>query len=172
MQSVLTQAVLNVANTYISNLQAGLSLTLWAGDVTLDNLQIRLEAIPMPQHLALTKGFIGQLSVHIPWASLLYNPIKVTLADIQIEVATTNTSRHVRPTPPPPPAAAVEEKEKEKGGWIQSVMNKVLGNVSVEIRHLNIVFRDGDIACTMHVDSIQLFSCSPSWNQAFSVRFD
>jgi hypothetical protein len=64
---------------------------------------------------------------------------------------------------------AKNETSANKSGWIQSFLTKVLSNISVEISHLNIVYRDNDIACTLHIDSLNVFSCSPSWNQAFSV---
>lgn len=64
MEVVLSQVVLNLARKYISNLQAGLNLSLWGGDVVLNNLQLQLdnvhELLKLPSNLRLTKGFIGQ----------------------------------------------------------------------------------------------------------------
>jgi vacuolar protein sorting-associated protein 13B len=92
MQSVLSQAVLNLAHKYIANIEAGLSLGMWGGDVILNNLQLRLDALQpiLPPHLKLTKGCIGNLSVHIPWASLNNTPVKIAMANIEVELNTTN----------------------------------------------------------------------------------
>ncbi len=174
MQSVLSQAVLNLANKYIDNLQAGLSLGLGGGDVTLSNLTLKLDAVQpfIPPHLVLTKGAIQHLAVHIPWAAILTKPVKVTLQHIQVHVETSSLER--RKGQEGIPVQEQEHKEQVSGasGWIQSFLTKVLSNVTVEIAHLDIVYRDKDVVSTLHVDSLKVFSCSPAWNQEFSVGWN
>jgi hypothetical protein len=54
-------------------------------------------------------------------------------------------------------------------GWIQGFLTKVLANVSVDISHLSIVYREEDIAFSLHIDSLNVFSCDSRWDKSFCV---
>ncbi len=52
LQRYLTRLVLAYARRYIRNIEANLSLSLWGGDVVLNNLDLRLDG----QHIAYAWG--------------------------------------------------------------------------------------------------------------------
>ena len=43
LQRYLTQLILSYARKYIRNIEANLNISLWGGDVVLNNLDIRLD---------------------------------------------------------------------------------------------------------------------------------
>ena len=62
LQSYLSGLILHYARLYIKNIEADLNLSLWGGDVVLNNLELRLDVLqvllPIPPELEITRGFI------------------------------------------------------------------------------------------------------------------
>lgn len=105
MDRILTRIIKGYLTKYIHNVP-DLRLSIWSGDVVLDNLEIRLDgeillvnADGYPtalerQHslpVIVTRGFIGQLRIHIPWTSLAWEPLRVSIHTIEV-VLTPNTT--------------------------------------------------------------------------------
>lgn len=67
-------------------------------------------------------------------------------------------------------AASSSSTATASPGWIQGFLTKVLSNVAVEISHLSVVYREEDVAFTLHFDSINVFSCDSRWEKAYCVR--
>ncbi len=81
LQRYLSQLVLKYAKKYIKNIQANLNLSLWGGDVVLNNLELCLDVLQtearIPANYVLSKAFVKELRIHIPWAALTTKPIEV-----------------------------------------------------------------------------------------------
>lgn len=65
-----------------------LNIGIWSGDVTLKNLKLKKESLdklelPIDVHY----GFLGQLTLQIPWANLRAKPVKVIIEDVYLLAA-------------------------------------------------------------------------------------
>lgn len=69
LQDYITSLILKYARTYIRGIQANVNLSVWGGDLVLDNLDLRLDVIQqklkLPAQFVFTRGFIKQLSVFL-----------------------------------------------------------------------------------------------------------
>jgi vacuolar protein sorting-associated protein 13B len=49
-------------------------VSLWGGDVVLKNLELRLDVIESELGIALQRGCIRKLTLHVPWNALSTKP--------------------------------------------------------------------------------------------------
>lgn len=69
---------------YVSNFDAKqLNVGIWSGDVKLRNLQLRKEALDQ-LHLPLNvvEGYLGSLTLAIPWSNLKGKPVRINIEDV------------------------------------------------------------------------------------------
>ncbi|KAL8939573.1 MAG: hypothetical protein Q9211_002685 [Gyalolechia sp. 1 TL-2023] len=69
---------------YVKNFNAQqLNVGIWNGDVKLRNLELRREALDQ-LHLPVNvvEGYLGSLTMSIPWTSLRGKPVRVTIEDV------------------------------------------------------------------------------------------
>lgn len=107
LQRVLSNVLQQYAHQYLANVEADLSLSLWGGDVVLNNVELRLDAIhralSLPPTLRLERGSVRELRVHVPWAALATRPVEVGLRGVEITVA-----HRTGPAPSPASSSASE----------------------------------------------------------------
>lgn len=62
-----------------------LNIGIWSGDVQLRNLELRKEALDqMKLPLNVSEGYLGRLTLQIPWSNLKNKPVKVTIEDVYL----------------------------------------------------------------------------------------
>ncbi|KAI5303434.1 hypothetical protein KEM56_007548, partial [Ascosphaera pollenicola] len=69
---------------YVKNFDTTqLNIGIWSGDVKLRNLELRREALDQ-LHLPLNviEGYLGELTLSIPWSNLRSKPVKVNIEDV------------------------------------------------------------------------------------------
>lgn len=61
-----------------------MKVSLWGGDATFHNLDLRLEVLEQELHLpfSFVSGHIRQLSIHVPWTKIASEPITITINTI------------------------------------------------------------------------------------------
>ena len=59
-------------------------LSLWGGELKLENLDLRLEVLEQELHLPFTlvSGHIHELEIQVPWTRLQSEPIQITINTI------------------------------------------------------------------------------------------
>ena len=88
-QKALTGLLLQYFAKYLKNVKdTELQFSLWGGDVVLNDLELRLGVINDELHFAhttqhtplfaLTRGFIQELRISIPWSRITSTPVKVS----------------------------------------------------------------------------------------------
>eukprot|EP01084_Bolivina_argentea_P195517 335383_1 len=102
-QQTVTRLVLRYFRQYISNIEADFQLSLWGGDVTLHDLDLKLDIlnkqIGIDAPFAITRGFIKELKIHIPWSSITTTPVKIILSSVELTLSNNyNTSFNLNNT--------------------------------------------------------------------------
>lgn len=59
-------------------------MSLWGGDVSFNNLDLRLEVLEQELQLPFTfvSGHIHELLIHVPWTKITSEPIVITINTI------------------------------------------------------------------------------------------
>ena len=80
LESLIEPLILNSAKKYIANLDiSALRLSIFGGDVVLQNLELKLEvlrqefAAGLPIHFR--RGFVRELRIRIPWLQVCRSPL-------------------------------------------------------------------------------------------------
>lgn len=70
---------------YVALKQEDFKLSLWGGDVILNKLDLRLDAIEHALALPVTfkSGHINALRIHVPWTTLGSQPVRITVDTIE-----------------------------------------------------------------------------------------
>lgn len=149
LQGILTQVILRFANQYISNLEA--DLNLWAGDVLLNDLQLRIDVL---NHTIATYGvklslaFIRLLKVSIPWRSLTSSSICVELSGLDIHLCYIG----VPAVTTLPPRKLSEQPITD--GWGDSILKNIINNVSLVLNDITIRLDICDSSFILKIQSI------------------
>eukprot|EP01083_Nonionella_stella_P089908 251096_1 len=90
-QQTVTHLILRYLRQYISNVEADLQISLYGGDVILNDLDLRLgvlnKQIGIDAPFALTRGFIKELKIHLPWSSITATPVRIELSSVELTLS-------------------------------------------------------------------------------------
>ncbi|TXG57716.1 hypothetical protein EZV62_015545 [Acer yangbiense] len=88
-EGLVRQLILGYLGRYVKDIQKEqLKITLWNGEVLLENVDLILEAFDYLQlPFALKQGRVGRLSIRIPWKNLGLNPIVIILEDVFVSAS-------------------------------------------------------------------------------------
>ena len=137
-------------------------------------------SLGIPAAFTLSKGFIKELRVHIPWSSITSAPVEVTFTGVEC-VLHFNPTAEETPTPlltPPatpraqstlPPTAPTTPSnppEDDSGGWASDLITKIIANLSLHVHDLSLKYLEGDVCACLRLPSLSLHSTDPSWRSS------
>ncbi|KAI8911617.1 hypothetical protein EDD86DRAFT_202866 [Gorgonomyces haynaldii] len=85
-ESIVSLVVNQILGEYISNLETNqLELGIWSGDVVLHNLKLKKDIFSkMRIPVDIQEGFVGDLTLSIPWSDLKGKPLKIGLQNVYV----------------------------------------------------------------------------------------
>ncbi|KDO35051.1 hypothetical protein SPRG_01115 [Saprolegnia parasitica CBS 223.65] len=123
IQRALALMLQRLLGKFLSLDAAQLELSIWDGDLTFTDLQMRL---------AVGRGKVGALQVQIPWRSLWSQPVVVKAQNIRIYA-------HAMPTSNEPSTevqvAASEEQDKT---YLSKLLACIMSNVQIELEDIEV----------------------------------
>ncbi|KAG1054811.1 hypothetical protein G6F43_003196 [Rhizopus delemar] len=161
---MLESLVVNILNRflkdYVSNLNYDqLKIGIWKGEVNLSNLKLRKDALDkLDLPVSVSEGYLGQITLVIPWSNLKSEPVKVIIDHIYLLAEPKNEATF-----------SVEEEEERlyklkqqrletaelldssrkdqkedtnDGGFLAQLTNKVINNLQFEIKNIHIRYED------------------------------
>eukprot|EP00960_Hanusia_phi_P034443 751078-Hanusia_phi.AAC.1 len=150
---------------------------IWQGEVVFKNVELRLDVLQEELGLPVvfTRGFIQELRVYLPLASLLRDNIKFTLSNVEV-VARTPTGPVNIPKSPmkspkldPSKAKSADQCEgQENQGWMQSVLSRIMQNINVDIRNLVFKYCTDEYVSSISWKSLSVKSANVRWQPAFA----
>ncbi|XP_055998709.1 intermembrane lipid transfer protein VPS13B-like isoform X2 [Ostrea edulis] len=181
IESYITPLLMGYVDKYVKLRHEDFQLSLWGGDVVLNNLDLRLDVIEKAIQLPIIfkSGHIHELRIHVPWTKLGSEPVVITINTIECilklrETAYGDTASSA--TPELKKSRSFQAKQRQRRqqggeelppGYLQSIINKISNNVSVVINNLIVKFVEDDIVLSVNVKSLECFSVNELWNQAF-----
>jgi len=179
---------------YISNFNPKqLKVGIWSGDVRLDNLHLKreaLDAFDLP--INVVHGHLGALTLKIPWSNLGGAPVQITIEDVFLLAAPKEESKYdadeeerrrldvKRGKLVDDEMLAArklegmsQEEQKKNKGFTESLITKVIDNLQITVKNIHVRYEDS-ISNTGHpfslgltLDEFSAKSTDGQWKPAF-----
>jgi vacuolar protein sorting-associated protein 13B len=172
LERYLTPILFSYVDKYVKNLApSDLRLSLWQGEVVLNNLELRLDVLESDLGLPmqLVSGKIRRLHIQVPWTSLNSEPVRVTVDTLECVMKwkdddSDSRSSHSLPGVPPqqtstPPPAP---------GYIQSWTNRIVNNVQITFNNVVLKYVEEDIVLSVNIQEARIFAVGTDWQPSFS----
>jgi vacuolar protein sorting-associated protein 13A/C len=148
---------------YVKNFDAKqLNVGIWSGDVQLRNLQLRREALDQLRlPVNVVEGYLGQLTLSIPWSNLRGKPVKVNIEDVFLLAApkvdadydSEEEERRAQAVKIEKLESAELLKERNTEGmsqeeqlknqsFTQSLVTAIVDNIQVSIKNIHLRYED------------------------------
>ncbi|KAF0534769.1 vacuolar protein sorting-associated protein 13 [Gigaspora margarita] len=160
LESLAANVLNRFLGNYVANLeQKQLNIAIWSGDVVLRNLQLKKEALDkfnLP--IDVLEGYVGELTLNIPWSNLKNKPVKVFINDVYLLAVPKAESEddpeeierraqqlkqeqlanaellHTSPE-------ATEDDQKNQS-FMTKLVTKIVDNLQISIRNIHIRYED------------------------------
>lgn len=167
LHHTLSAILVSVASRYAELSPSDVGIGIGGGRLVIDNVKLRAETLNshcLPFHIY--QGRAGRLRVNVPWSALSSSPVQLYLENIHLIAGPKQTS----PTTPPSPAATPTTSApatSPKAEWHQTLVGRLLFNVSVELYGLKVEYRDDDCIAVLSIASLKAFSAGSDWQIRF-----
>lgn len=179
IESYIAPLLMGYVDKYVKLNQEDFQISLWGGDAVLNNLDLRLHAIENAIHLPITfkSGHIHELRLHVPWTKLGSEPVVITVNTIECilklrdtpysDTASSKSEGGKMKTSQSKARLRRQEMEELPPGYLQSLMNKIVNNVTIIVNNLIIKFVEDDIVLSLNVKSAEIYSVDMNWMRSF-----
>ncbi|TRY71636.1 hypothetical protein TCAL_05294 [Tigriopus californicus] len=189
LESYITPIILSYVEKYVKNIRAEHSqVSLWGGDVSFSNLDLRLDVLEQELHLpfSFVSGHIHELQIHVPWTRLHAEPIVITINTIECvlklpgddEFSGDSVDSSSVGSTGEGPAGTVSKRSRKRPkkpetpeappGYVQSLINKIISNVSIVCNNLILKYVEEDIVLSLNTRNLRLSSANELWERAFT----
>lgn len=182
LESYISPLLMGYLDHYVKLRPEDFQLSLWGGDAVLYNLDLRLDVLERVLQLPIVfkSGHIHELRLHVPWTKLGSEPIVITINTVECILkvrdtvydeneSTSSSSSNSMTTGMGKPQRRLKSKASEElpPGYLQSIMNRVVNNVTFIVNNLILKFVEDDIVLTVNIKSAECYSCDATWKRAF-----
>ena len=190
LEGYITPLLMSYISKYVKNIKpSDLKLSFWGGDAVLRNLELRLDVLEQELQwpVEFKSGRIRELTLHIPWSSILSTPVEVSIKDIEFVVKLKDVRLHsslnsshsdASQAPRENPAAAEAtssstqspgEQAAAGGGGGQGYLSRISNNVIFHIQNLvvKVIEEECDMMLTLNIPTVELFTADENWKRVF-----
>jgi hypothetical protein len=170
------------------------ALGVLGSEIVLHKIELRLDAlkrlVPVPPGFAITRGFVRELRIIIPWTALFSQAISVKLDTVECVLETidsktndgnstyqTEQNNVTKDTSTTSSSTYTGNSSEGIGGggggglpaWLQSRVTKILSNVTLSVQNLVFRYVHKSIAVVMSLRSLEIVSADPhlAWAAGF-----
>lgn len=181
---------------YVSNLERNqLNIGIWAGDVVLRNLRLKKEALEKFQlPIEVLDGYLGELTLTIPWKNLKNSPVKVVIKDVLLLAGPSDDSLYVHEPEKERKRlqdikreqlenaelvngqnfdTVVSGDEHKQATFTEQLVTKIVDNLQIYVQNIHIRFNDQkahpghDFSFGIQVDELRAVSTDENWVESF-----
>ncbi|CAC5375608.1 VPS13B [Mytilus coruscus] len=179
LESYISPLLMGYVDKYVKLRPEDFQLSLWGGDVVLNNLDLRLDVIEKAIHLPIVfkSVHIHELRIHVPWTKLGSEPVVITINTIECilklrespyEGSSKGSKSDLRRSKSRSSLKPRKQGEEDlPPGYLQSLMNKIVNNVSIIINNLIVKFVEDDIVLSLNIKSAEVYSADEKWDRDF-----
>ncbi|XP_022217026.2 LOW QUALITY PROTEIN: vacuolar protein sorting-associated protein 13B [Drosophila obscura] len=175
LESYITPILLSYVAKYVKNFRdEDAQVSLWEGEVTFQNLDLRLEVLEEELNLPveLVSGHIHELSIQVPWTKLMSEPVKIIINTIEfVAKLPDNESKQRRASYQKEQRRkakkAAMEAEQQQGGTAPAsssiVVNKIINNITLQCHNIILKYVEDDIVVSMNVQCLNFSPAGENW---------
>ncbi|ORY51917.1 hypothetical protein BCR33DRAFT_712120 [Rhizoclosmatium globosum] len=191
-ESVISLLLNKFLGDYVLDLENNqLSIGIWAGDVVLQNLRLKREALDkfnLP--VDVVEGFLGHLTISIPWSDLKTKPVRVFIKDLYLVVNPKSETEydegleleraHKAKMDRVEAAELLSAKEKlpedkQNTTFITQLITKIVDNLQISIQNIHIRYEDrslggadgAPLSIGITLSELSAASTDENWHEAF-----
>ncbi|XP_065177924.1 uncharacterized protein LOC135808631 [Sycon ciliatum] len=184
LEGYITPLLTSYLQKYVKNIKpSDLKLSIWGGDVVLNNLELRLnvleELVPIP--IRFVSGRIRELKIHVPWTALSYEAVVVSIDTIEC-VLEWNENKHSANSQSASfgdadtaaasagDKAAQQEAASAAGappGYVQGLINKITNNFTLNVTNLVLKYVEDDMVLSVSVPEVDFSPANANWEKEF-----
>ncbi|KAH8383835.1 hypothetical protein KR009_010773 [Drosophila setifemur] len=179
LESYITPILLSYVAKYVKNFRdEDAQVSLWEGEVTFQNLDLRLEVLEEELNLPveLVSGHIHELSIQVPWTKLMSEPVKIVINTIEFVAKLPDNESKARRASfqreqqRQSKRASLEQPDQQpKGpgaGSSSGVVNKIINNIALQCNNIILKYVEDDIVVSMNVQCLNFNSAGEDWKPA------
>ncbi|KAH8275295.1 hypothetical protein KR026_004712 [Drosophila bipectinata] len=189
-ESVVADVLNKVLGDYIENLDhKQLKIGIWGGDVVLENLKIRENALDeMDLPVQLIYGYLGKLVLKIPWKNLYSQPVIVKIEDLYCLVQPNNNVEYnaekeakyemdaKKIALDALEAARKKELDKDKpkpdAGFAEKLTAQIVNNLQVQITNVHVRYEDttttgSPFSFGISLHELELYTTDADWEKCY-----
>ncbi|XP_044314696.1 vacuolar protein sorting-associated protein 13B isoform X2 [Drosophila rhopaloa] len=176
LESYITPILLSYVAKYVKNFRdEDAQVSLWEGEVTFQNLDLRLEVLEEELNLPveLVSGHIHELSIQVPWTKLMSEPVKIVINTIEFVAKLPDgegkrrRASFQREQRRQSKRASVEQPDQQSkspgAASSSSVVNKIINNISLQCHNIILKYVEDDIVVSMNVQTLNFSSAGEDW---------
>ncbi|XP_034127951.1 vacuolar protein sorting-associated protein 13B isoform X2 [Drosophila guanche] len=175
LESYITPILLSYVAKYVKNFRdEDAQVSLWEGEVTFQNLDLRLEVLEEELNLPvdLVSGHIHELSIQVPWTKLMSEPVKIIINTIEFvaklpdDVSRQRRAAYQKEQQRKAKKAAMEAEQQQKGAAPASssvVVNKIINNITLQCHNIILKYVEDDIVVSMNVQCLNFSPAGENW---------
>jgi len=191
-EGIVSDLLVKYLGQYLKDFnKENLRIGIWSGDVVLENLEIREDALnQLNVPFGIKKGFLGKLRLKVPWKNLKSQPVIVVVEnvyliaqpdysfseydekkererDLQIKkdrLAQAETMKNFN---------EMDEEDEKSNSFVQRLVTKIVDNLQIEVNKVHVRFEDFTtnkefpFAFGVCLDSIRMKSTNENWKEMF-----
>jgi len=190
LESIVSSLLTRYLGEYVTGFEKEhLQVSLLSGEVVLENLQLKKEALDrFDLPLTVKAGYLGKLSLNVPWSNLKSKPASAKIdrlyliagpksaSEFDLGIHEQNKLAQKKRTLDDAEAAAVAKDEPEKenksdGNWLgPKLLTRMVDNLQIELSNVHIRYEDdvtdpkNPFAFGITLESISGRSTDKFWN--------
>ncbi|XP_043466399.1 vacuolar protein sorting-associated protein 13B [Leptopilina heterotoma] len=171
LESYITPVILSYVEKYVKNFKPEQSqVSLWGGDASFQNLDLRLEVLEEQLNLpfSLVSGHIHELLIHVPWVKITSEPIVVTINTIECILKLKDDSHSDNSSSSYQKRQSEIVQEETPPGYIKSIVTKVINNITIICNNLILKYVEEDIVLSINVRHLSMQTVNNKWEPAFA----
>ena len=196
LEGVLASVLNRFLSAYVDNLSTNqLNVGIWNGDVKLKNLRLKrsaLDKLRLP--IDVKEGYLGQLTLFIPWSNLKGKPVRVLIENVSLLASPRGASVEVDEAEEEErlqnqKQAKLEQAEflsqglvnkgedeataKQNESFISSLVTKIVDNLQITVRNIHIRYEDAisnpeyPFAIGLTLAELSAVSTDENWEPTF-----
>ncbi|KAG9401050.1 hypothetical protein AC1031_009808 [Aphanomyces cochlioides] len=184
LKGYLAQTLQYYLSKYLKDIHLE-GLGIFGSDLVLNDLEIKRHvlqtALDIPSTFDFSRGFIRELRIHIPWTQILSQPIEIKLYTVELILVAKDQQPTTRPrrnsngsecssltynSKQIDPDSAQQQMEPPKSSWLQSMLSKILANISIQINNLVLKYEQNDIVLSLTLGLLDVYSANEERNWA------
>ncbi|KAH8311151.1 hypothetical protein KR044_004588 [Drosophila immigrans] len=168
LESYITPILLNYVAKYVKNIRdEDAQVSLWEGEVTFHNLDLRLDVLEEELNLPfeLVSGHIHELSIQVPWTKLTSEPVRIEINTIEfVAKLPDEDAKKEQMAERRRQRLSADVVDEQQFGTINSgVVNKIINNINLECHNIILKYVDEDIVVSMNVQYLNFSSANEKW---------